>query len=220
MIAATSGGPTPTGANDRGKLGGERIVRRQTNLSRAMPAGSSRVKRLDPFALPARFSVADTAADGRVRHVELTRDRVVVRRAIRGMKMAVNLPLTVYRGIALRMQPPEADAPGAVSIVLEHRDGALSLPLFHADDGSDIVAEWQSWSRVLGLPLLVADADGCLREAFDRIGAVRVDTPTVRRRRRTAIRMRRPSILLRRKVGRSLDGAAVHRDEREIIARN
>jgi hypothetical protein len=59
-----------------------------------------------------------------------------------------------------------------------------------------------------------------LREAFDRIGAVRVATPVERRRRRSAIRQRRPSILLRRKVGRSLANAAVHREEREIIARN
>jgi hypothetical protein len=32
--------------------------------------------------------------------------------------------------------------------------------------------------------------------------------------------MRRPSILMRRKVGRSIADANVHRDEREIIARN
>jgi hypothetical protein len=58
-----------------------------------------------------------------------------------------------------------------------------------------------------------------LREAFDRMGALRVATPTWRRRKRTAIRSRRPSILLRRKPGRSIEGAAVHH-EREIIARN
>ena len=95
-----------------------------------MPAGSSRDERLDPFTLPVRFAVADKAADGRVRHVELTRERVVVRRAVRGIKMAVNLPVTAYLGVALRMEPPEGDTPGAVSVVLEHRDHALSLPLF------------------------------------------------------------------------------------------
>jgi hypothetical protein len=34
------------------------------------------------------------------------------------------------------------------------------------------------------------------------------------------LRRRRPSILLRRKVGRPISGAAVYRGEREIIARN
>jgi hypothetical protein len=188
-------------------------------ISRTTPAGSSRDERLDPFTLPLRFAVTDTAADGRVRHVELTRERVVLRRALRGMKMAVNLPVAAYLGVALRMDPPEGETSGAVSIVLEHRDDGLSLPLFHADDGTDIVAEWQSWARVLGVPLLIAESDGRLREAFGRIGAIRIDVPTARRRRRSVLRRRRPSILLRRKVGRSLDGAAVHR-EREIIARD
>jgi uncharacterized protein DUF6101 len=189
-------------------------------ISRATPAGSSRDERLDPFTLPLRFAVTDTAADGRVRHVELTRERVVVRRAVHGMKMAVNLPVAAYLGVSLRMVPPQGDTPGAVWIVLEHHDVGLSLPLFHADDNTDIMAEWKSWARVLGMPLLVTEPDGRLREAFTRIGAVRVDAPTARRRRRSALRMRRPSILLRRKVGRPLDDDAVHRDEREIIARD
>jgi hypothetical protein len=185
-----------------------------------MPAGSSRVERLDPFSLPVQFSAADKAADGRTRTVLLTRERVVVRRAVHGIKMAVNLPVAAYLGVALRLEPPAGEDGGAVSIVLAHRDHALSLSLYRADDGTDIMAEWQSWARVLGLPLLIADTDGRLREAFDRIGAVRIACPTGRRRRRSAIRMRRPSILMRRRVGRSIAGAAVHRDEREIIARD
>jgi uncharacterized protein DUF6101 len=195
-------------------------VRRQIRVGRVRPAGSSRVERLDPFSLPVQFSATDKTADGRVRTVELTRERVVVRRAVHGIKMAVNLPVAVYLGVALRLEPPAGDTPGAISIVLEHHDQALSLPLFCADDGTDIMAEWQSWARVLGMPLLVADADGRLREAFERVGALRVASPTWRRRNRTAIRKRRPSIFLRRKPGRSIADAAVHRDEREIIARN
>jgi len=34
-----------------------------------MPAGSSCVERLDPFALPLRFDAADKAADERIRSV-------------------------------------------------------------------------------------------------------------------------------------------------------
>ena len=41
------------------------------------PAGSSRVERLDPHALPLRFSACDAAADGQVREIELHRERVV-----------------------------------------------------------------------------------------------------------------------------------------------
>jgi uncharacterized protein DUF6101 len=185
---------------------------------RSKPAGSSRQPRLDPFSLPVRFQVSDAAADACVRSVELTRERVVLRRAVRGMRMAINLPVSCYLGIALRMEPPAGEADGAVALVLEHRDRALSLPLCRAGDGADVAAEWQAWGRVLKLPLLVAEADGRLREPFARIGALLVAAPAKRRRRRSAVKARRPSIPLRRKCGRSLDGADVHRGEREIIA--
>lgn len=193
---------------------------RQTGIGRVTPAGSSRDGRLDPFSLPLRFEVRDTAADERTRSVELTRERVVLRRRVRGMLMAVNLPVTSYLGVALRIEPPAGTAESSVALVLEHRDSALSLPLYRADDSTDVVAEWQSWARVLKLPLLVAEADGRLREPFARIGALRVMGALPRRRQRSIVKRRRPSILLRRKHGRSLDGAVVHRGEREIIARN
>jgi hypothetical protein len=195
-------------------------LRRQATEGRTTPAGSSRDERLDPFALPLRFEVSDTTADARVRSVELTRERVVVRRSVRGMLMAVNLPVKSYLGVALRVEAAAGTAAGAVSLMLEHRDGALSLPLYRAEDSADIVAEWQSWARVLRLPLLVAEADGRLREPFARIGALRLAVPAARRRRRSAVKARRPSILLRRRGGRSLAGTSVHRGEREIIARN
>ena len=195
-------------------------MRRQATDGRTAPAGSSRDERLDPFALPLRFEVSDTTADARVRSVELTRERVVVRRSVRGMLMAVNLPVKSYLGVALRVEPQAGPDAGAVSLVLEHRDGALSLPLYRAEHGADIVAEWQSWARVLALPLLVAEPDGGLREPFARIGALRVALPALRRRRRSAVKARRPSILLRRRGGGSLADASVHRGEREIIARD
>jgi Family of unknown function (DUF6101) len=185
-----------------------------------MPAGSGRDERLDPFSLPLRFEAADAAADGCMRRVELTRERVMLRRSVRGMLMAVNLPVASYLGVVLRIEPPVGTAASTVALVLEHRDGALSLPLYRADDSNDVVAEWQSWARVLRLPLLVAEADGRLREPFERLGQVRVAAPLPRRRKHSSIKGRRPSIFLRRKPGRRLGGAAVHHDEREIIARN
>jgi hypothetical protein len=136
------------------------------------------------------------------------------------MKMAVNLPIANYIGVAVRMEPPAEGTPGTVSIVLEHRDPGLSLPLFCSPDGVDIVAEWQLWGRVLGMPLLVAEADGRLREPFNRIGALVVSAPVARRRKRFAIRKRRPTLPLRRAAGVTAEVPLVHRDEREIIARH
>ena len=185
-----------------------------------MPAGSSRDERLDPFSLPLRFWVGDATADERVRAVELTRERVLLRRSVAGMLIALNLPVKSYLGVALRIEPPSSTGEGAVALVLEHRDQALSLPLYRAADSSDVVAEWQSWARVLQLPLLIAEADGRLREPFARIGALKIGAAAARRRARATLKRRRPSIFLRRKPGRSLSGTLVHRGEREIIARS
>ena len=187
---------------------------------RAMPAGSSRALRLDPAALPVSFAASDARADERLRHIELGRERVVVRRAVRGIQMRVSLKVAEFLGVAIRVIPPDEHQPGAVAIFLEHRDQGLSVPLFvAADGGADVVAEWQRWARVLGLPLLIPDGEG-FREPFERIGAVRVHAPTPRRRSRSILWRRRPSILRRRKPGRAQGDPQIHRGEREIIARN
>ena len=125
-----------------------------------------------------------------------------------------------YLGVAIRIELPTAEIAGAVLLVLEHHDPSLSLVLFRAGDCTDVIAEWQSWGRMLGLPLLVAESDGALREPFKRIGSVRVGAPIARRRRQTSLQRRRPLLLMRRRAGVWPKLAVVHRDEREIIARN
>jgi hypothetical protein len=152
-----------------------------------------------------------------LRIVDLHRERVILRRALSGMRMAVNLPIAAYRGVAIRLDAT-TQTPPMVCVTLEHLDAALSLPLFASTDNDDIVAEWQIWGRVLGLPLLIADTDGTIREAFARIGPLRIAAPTWRRRRRSAIARRRPSRLLRRWAGRADAAAVVYRDECEIVA--
>ena len=61
-------------------------MRRQTELG-GHSAGSSRIARLDPLALPLRFTASDAVADERVRHVELHPERVILRRAVQGMRI-------------------------------------------------------------------------------------------------------------------------------------
>src|SRR5215469_9919562 len=172
-------------------------------------AGSSRVARLDPFSLPVRFEAADAGADGSRRVVDLHRERVVLRRSVRGMRMALNLPVAAFRGVAIRLIGEAGQAPSAIAVMLEHDDPSLSLPLFLTEQSDDVVAEWQSWGRALGLPLLVAEGDGSLREPFARLGAVRIAAPIGRRRRRGTIARRRPSRLLRRKATRLPETPAV-----------
>ena len=183
-------------------------------------AGSSRALRLDPFCLPARFAATDAAADERVRHVELYRERVVVRRSLAGMRMALNMPVSAFAGVAIRLTAGEGGEPGTVSVILEHKDPALALPLFVSAEADDAAAQWRTWANVLGLPLLVAEADGELREPFARLGGVRIARVRARRRRHNAIKRRRPTMPLRRRTGKLTGATPVYRGEREIIARN
>jgi Family of unknown function (DUF6101) len=173
-------------------------VRRQTTGG-VNPAGSSRVKRLDPLSLPASFEARDTRADGGVRRIELDRDRVTLRRAVHGMRMAINLRISDFLGVALR------NIEGAPTLILKHRDPSLSVPLSVSEE--DVESEWRIWSETLALPQLCE-------------GTAQVLEPAPRRRRRNAIKQRRPSILMRRKFGRLLAMMKIFRGEREIIARN
>jgi len=180
--------------------GGEtRAVGRQTATSGINPAGSSRALRLDPLSLPVRFEAHDTRADGGVRHIELHRERVVLRRALHGMQMAVNLRISDFLGVALR------GLDEAQLLVLVHRDPSLTIPLCVSSDKEEIATAWQMWSDIFTLPLLPED---------------KPRAPAARRRRHNAIRARRPKFLVRRRGGGLLNPANLHQGEREIIARD
>jgi Family of unknown function (DUF6101) len=173
-------------------------VRRQI-ASGINPAGSSRVLRLDPLSLPVSFNAHDTRADGGVRKIELHRERIVLRRAIRGMQMAVRLRVSDFEGVALRGRED------AQMLVLVHRDPSLTIPLCVSSDREEVAGAWRMWSEIFALPQL---QDNETRE------------PAPRRRRRNAIRARRPKFLVRRRAGDLLNPAKLYRREREIIARD
>jgi hypothetical protein len=174
-------------------------VGRQTAISGINPAGSSRVMRLDPLSLPLSFHAHDTRADGGVRKIELHRERVVLHRAVKGMRMAINVRVSDFLGIALR------GLDDAQMLVLAHRDPALNITLCVSSDHEEIASAWQMWSDILALPLLAEESP---RE------------PAARRRRHNAIRTRRPKFLVRRRAGDLLNPANMHQGEREIIARD
>jgi Family of unknown function (DUF6101) len=174
-------------------------VRRQTATSGINPAGSGRALRLDPLSLPVSFNAHDTRADGGVRQIELHRERVVLRRAVQGMRMAVSVRITDFLGVALR------GIDDGTMLVLRHRDPSLTIPLGISTDPDEIATRWLMWSELFALPQLHDDEP---RE------------PAPRRRRRNAVRWRRPRFLMRRRVGSLLNPAQIYRDEREIIARD
>jgi Family of unknown function (DUF6101) len=174
-------------------------VRRQTSTCGTNPAGSSRALRLDPLSLPVSFDAHDIRADGGVRQIELHRERVILRRALHGMRMAVNVRVRDFLGVALR------GIDDTQMLVLAHRDPSLTIPLCVSSDRDEITTAWRMWSDIFGLPQLPED---------------KVPEPAQRRRRRNAIRARRPKFLVRRRGGDLLNPANLHHGEREIIARD
>jgi hypothetical protein len=114
------------------------------------------------------------------------------------MRMAVNIRVCDFLGVAKR-----ENSDGQM-LVLVHRDPSLSIPLCVSAEREEIASAWQIWSDIFSLPQLQDTS----RE------------PAPRRRRRNAIRARRPKFLVRRRAGGLLNAAGNYRGEREIIARD
>jgi hypothetical protein len=173
-------------------------------------AGSGRFFRLDPFALPVRH------ADGGGAFI-LHRDRALVRRTRRGVAATLDVPVSAYRGVAVRMIPVGDEGGLRVVIELLHRDPSLSLPLVVADEPDEAAVDWIAWGKTLNLPLLVVDEDGTAKPPVDRIGGVVASKPGARRN-RSVFLGRRSRFARRRKAG---SGTGQERlDGREIIARD
>lgn len=113
--------------------------------------------------------------------------------------MAINVRVSDFIGLALRGLGEDR------MLVLVHRDPALSIPLCVTSDEAAIQSASAIWSETFCLPQL---DDEVVRE------------PAPRRRRRNAIRERRPKFLVRRRAGALLGEAGLYRGEREIIARD
>ena len=182
------------------------------------PAGSSRVMRLDPLLLPMRVAAVDPAADGKTRIAEIDRERVLVLRIVRGVRMRLNLPLDHFLGVSVRAFPGNAAAEGRMALVLEHRDAALCVPLQYAAGAENLDADWRLWARTLGRPRLTGASSDVPQTSPATHEPIVTGTSAPRRRRRTALKKRRPTIHLRRMWGRVRIAHAVHRNEREIIA--
>jgi hypothetical protein len=181
-------------------------------VSDAVTIGSGRAFRLDPFALPAASPASAAVA------FVVERERVLVRRALTasGPILQVPLPLSAYRGVAVRMQSTGDNGEVRAVIELMHRDPALTLTLAESDMPEDLAADWQAWGRSLKLPLLVVGQDGSVAEPLARYG-LKTARPKARRY-HSHFAKRRPRFLVRRKTGEPKRMELI--SGREIIARN
>lgn len=196
-------------------------MRRQSAVGGSLPVQPDLYVRIDrptrPDTWPARFRERDEGADAGWRTVELHPDHIVLRRQVAGIPMKLDLRLAAYRGVAIRLLDGESEG---VALVLAHADPALEVLLFSAPDPDDVVAEWRGWAASLGLPMLVTRLDGSVEAANPMLGRLVVNRTVPRRRRRGALKHRRPTIFMRRAASRPSQWAVVHRGEREISARD
>lgn len=189
--------------------GSDSAIAPQCAKGASAPAGVQDVTagRVDPMALPARMPVA-----GKSMTATIEPSRVTFRRGGAGRPpLYVTVPMSCYQGVVM------THGAEGLRLVLRHRNSDLDLPLMEARGDEDIVADWQSWARVLALPALIEDEDGSLHDPFPRLGDLRVGRSRARRA-NTFFRERRPSKLMFRQVGGEM--GPVHRGEREIIARS
>ncbi len=186
-----------------------------------LPGRAARM-RLDPFALPVRFPAKDAGADGQMRQVELDRDRVRMRRAVRGMRMKIRLSVDAFH--RHHAWSTSAEGGDTASVVLDHRDPSLSVPVARR-------------CRCRGCRLAMLEGVGprarsCLAAARAGWRGQRSASraPLAADGRRGGRPQRAAASSIRKAPPIDLSCAAspavtshcrvVHRDEREIIARN
>lgn len=178
---------------------------------------------LDPGCLPTTFSSSllsnpESGALGSFAHIRLDKDSAIIERGNLGATSMVVLPMDVFNGVMVHVTP--GGAPGSVSakLVLKHADDALSIVLATTDQPEKLANCWPAWSKALDLPMIVRDMDGKIKpiEVFSALPSA---SPAPRRK-FALLTGRRPRFLVRRHIGVNPTQRIVHRDEREIIARN
>ena len=189
-------------------------MRRQTLFGGLDPAWNAGHVRLDPKDLPARVAVGGDAVPGDLSPAAtIGTDAVTIARAANGPSLKV--PVQSYQAVLLA---DNASGDGSAGVVLFHENGDLNVPLCIANDCADLEDDWQAWGEALDRPLVYAQADGQVRSAESRLGALTVSRPRARRA-NTFFAARRPAFLTSRAMG-DPDCIRIHAREAEIIARD
>ena len=116
--------------------------------------------------------------------------------------MMLKVRVADYFAITLRATEPDDNMPGAWVLWLEHRDRSLSVPLYVSADAEEISRAGADWSAYFNRPDLIDTGGLGTMPDLVPIDRVLLDrSPAPRRRRRNAIRNRRPRFLVRRKPG-------------------
>jgi hypothetical protein len=195
---------------------------RRHSIAVGVVANGELILRLDPGALPVRYQVffGGTASEAPA-SVILDREQAVIRQMRGGMPTMVTLPIAQFIGVAARFEP-QSDGRVRTTIELAHEDPGLSLPVASDFDADAMADDWEEWSEVLGLPLLLpATGDGSWRnvsaDAEPEGEGEEITAAPAPRRARGFTSQRRTRFARRRKTGRPALRVITGR---EIIARD
>ncbi len=196
-------------------------MRRQTEIQETAATGTGIATLPDPGGLPVRFEQRLESRPGTPSlpaEIFLDRDRAVINRRVAGVPVKVVVPVQGFDGVMVRIVPGAAPGDILATLILKHPDSALSITLAETEHSDDLAVLWSRWAQVFNLPMLVCDLGGKIKpiEAYSALPAAR---PAPRRQLRL-LTGRRPRFLNRRVPGCPAEAAAVHSDEREIIARS
>ncbi|TPW32371.1 hypothetical protein FJU08_05030 [Martelella alba] len=129
--------------------------------------------RVDPQHFPQKFSYAAKGAEARI-GVKLDERGAVVRRDLPSSKLpfSIALPGRAFKGVAARAI---AHREGKITVTLElhHSDPEMCIPLLVTHDLNDIVADWQNWSSLYDIPMLMVEADGIARPLANGADVIR-----------------------------------------------
>ncbi len=181
----------------------------------AQPNWAGQHFRLDPGRLPQQVSYAD--GDGETL-VTIDHNGATIRR-MQSRTCAptnVTLPARLFRGVVARATETGPES-ALVTLELMHDDPALTVPLTVNHDLYAVARDWQAWSDLLDLPMMMVEADGIARTLEDSARAV-IMNGSHERRHHAMFTERRPRFLARRRLGNL--GVRLRVDGDEIIARD
>lgn len=173
--------------------------------------------RLDPAKLPQKLSYATSSAGGEVT-ITIDHRGAVLKRVLENSRLPINmaLPARAFQGVAARAMETGPES-AIVTLELLHTDPDLCIPLRVGQELTEIAKDWHSWSQLLGLPMLLVDADGVTRDLNASAEAIMTEK-AYDRRPHAMFTERRPRFLARRRMGQL--GCRLVVDGDEIIARN
>lgn len=180
--------------------------------TKAEPCWKKREMRLNPYSMPHRVGYDPDATFS----YKIDRHGAVLKRRLDcGLPVSVALPQKAFKGVAARIVE-RPNQPPLFMLELHHVDAQMCLPVLISESMDDIAADWHSWSRLMGLPMLLVDRTNQANPLYAQLGQLLVNRPIARRKRISMVK-HRPWFLRRRKCGNPT--SAVQLTPAEIIAR-